>query len=167
MRWQKVRLCCLALVRTTPGAVILRLRRLFLSSSSDKPIHVSTSRKARCEGGSTRCRFYPPPARAALNVPCFEGLSPTSGENSTSPLIRSAVSNLPLNIKVPASRPTLPIMNSTALEKVTEFASPRLHFASEDVAPPQPWFSDRAARTCLFRRLARQSEGSGGLHSQK
>jgi len=137
MRWQKVRLCCLALVRTTPGAVILRLRRLFLSSSSDKPIHLSTSRKARCEGGSTRCRFYPPPARAALNVPCFEGLSPTSGENSTSPLIRSAVSNLPLNIKVPASRPTLPSINSTAPEKVTEFASPRLHFASEDVAPPQ------------------------------
>ena len=28
MRWQKVRLCCLALVRATPGAVILRLRRL-------------------------------------------------------------------------------------------------------------------------------------------
>ena len=40
MRWQKVRLCCLALVRTTPGAVILRLRRLFLSSSSEKPIHL-------------------------------------------------------------------------------------------------------------------------------
>src|SRR6266576_2082793 len=34
-----------------------------------------------------------PPARTALNVPCLDGLSPTSGENSTSPVIKSAVSN--------------------------------------------------------------------------
>src|SRR2546430_10627020 len=40
MRWQKVRLWCLACVPTPPGAVILRLRRLFLSSSSEKPIHL-------------------------------------------------------------------------------------------------------------------------------
>src|SRR5437667_11186119 len=81
--------------------------------------------------------FYPPPARAALNVPCFEGLSPTSGENSTSPLIRSAVSNLPLNIKLPASRPTLPSINSTGPDNVSEFSSPRLHFASDAVLSPQ------------------------------
>ena len=45
--------------------------------------------------------------RVALNVPCFEGRSPTSGANSTSPLIESGVSNFPLNINVPASRPDI------------------------------------------------------------
>jgi hypothetical protein len=48
-------------------------------------------------------------ARTALNVPCFEGPSPTSGEKSTSPVIKSGVSSLPLHVNVPASRPTLPI----------------------------------------------------------
>jgi hypothetical protein len=63
-------------------------------------------------------------SRTALNVPCFEGPSPTSGEKSTSPAIKSGVSNFPLNVKVPASRPTLPIRNSTGPENVTELASP-------------------------------------------
>ena len=77
------------------------------------------------------------PLRTALNVPCFDGRSPTDGENSTSPEIKSAVSNFPLHINVPASRPTLPSRNSTGPEKVTEFPSPRLHFASEGLAPVQ------------------------------
>src|SRR5437660_12799054 len=81
--------------------------------------------------------FHPPLARTALNVPCFDGLSPTSGENSTSPVIRSAFSNFPLKTNVPASRPTLPSKNSTAPENVTELSSPRVHFASEGVADPQ------------------------------
>src|SRR5438132_10582727 len=43
-------------------------------------------------------RTYPcyprhPWLRVALNVPCFDGRSPKSGANSTSPLIESAVSN--------------------------------------------------------------------------
>ncbi|HEY2800555.1 MAG TPA: hypothetical protein VGI85_08175 [Chthoniobacterales bacterium] len=67
--------------------------------------------------------FYPPAARIALNVPLF-GLSPTRGENSTWPVIKLGVSNLPLNANVPASRPTLPIGNSTAPENVTAFPSP-------------------------------------------
>ena len=37
------------------------------------------------------------------DLACFEGKSPTSGENSTSPVIESAVSNLPWNTSVPAS----------------------------------------------------------------
>src|SRR5438874_9073985 len=74
--------------------------------------------------------------RTALNVPCFEGLSPTSGANSTSPLIESGVPNFPLNINVPGSRPTLPSGNSTAPENVTEFWSPGVHFASEGFAGP-------------------------------
>src|SRR4029453_1889835 len=76
-------------------------------------------------------------SRTALNVPCFESLSPTSGENSSSPVIKSGVSSLPLNVKVPASRPTLPIRNSTGPENVTEFPSPRVHFASEGLPPVQ------------------------------
>ena len=60
-------------------------------------------------------------SRVALNAPCFDGLSPTSGANSTSPLIESGVWNFPLNINVPASRPTFPSGNSTAPENVTEF----------------------------------------------
>jgi hypothetical protein len=44
--------------------------------------------------------FYPSPARTALNVPLFEGLSPTRGENSTSPVIKLSVSNFPLNTNV-------------------------------------------------------------------
>jgi hypothetical protein len=72
-----------------------------------------------------------------LNVPCFEGPSPTSGENSTSPVIKSGVSNFPLSVKVPASRPTLPIRNSTGPDNVTDFPSPGVHFASEGLAPPQ------------------------------
>src|SRR5262245_8159223 len=75
--------------------------------------------------------------RTALNVPGFEGCSPTSGEKSASPVIRSAVSNFPLHVNVPTSRPTLPIRNSTRPENVTEFPSPRVHFASEGLAPPQ------------------------------
>ena len=81
-------------------------------------------------------KFYPPAARIALNVPLFEGLSPTRGENSTSPVIRSDVSNFPLNTNVPASRPTLPSMNSTGPENVTEFPCSWLHFASEGLAGP-------------------------------
>src|SRR5215475_11398718 len=80
--------------------------------------------------------FYFTP-RTALKVPCFDGRSPTDGENSTSPVIESAVSNLPLNAKVPASRPTLPIRNSTRPENVTKLPSPRVHFASEGFTLPQ------------------------------
>src|SRR6476620_8491540 len=76
-------------------------------------------------------------ARTALNVPCFEGPSPTSGENSASPVIKSGLSNFPLRVKVPASRPTLPSRNSTGPEKVTELPSPGVHFASEGLEPPQ------------------------------
>ena len=76
-------------------------------------------------------------ARTALNVPSFEGPSPTSGENSASPVIKSGLSNFPLSVKVPASRPTLPIRNSTGPENVTDFPSPGVHFASEDLAPAQ------------------------------
>jgi len=76
-------------------------------------------------------------ARTALNAPCFEGLSLPSGENSASPVIRSALSNFPLHSNVPASRPTLPIRNSTGPENVTEFPSLRFHFASEGFAFPQ------------------------------
>ena len=76
-------------------------------------------------------------SRTALNVPCFDGPSPTSGEKSTSPVIKSGVSNFPLNVKVPASRPTLPIRNSTGPENVTEFPSAGVHFASEGLAPAQ------------------------------
>src|SRR5437667_4525349 len=112
--------------------------------------------------------FHPPPARTALNVPCFDGLSPTSGENSTSPVIRSAASNFPLNTNVPASRPTFPIINSTGPEKVTEFPSPRLHFASEGLSAPQtfergscscnvpfpsPCASKRRERGCSFAKV--------------
>jgi len=76
-------------------------------------------------------------ARTALKVPCFDGRSPTSGENSASPVIKSGVSNFPLHANVPASRPTLPRRNSTGPENVTAFPSPRDHFAPEDVAAPQ------------------------------
>jgi len=75
--------------------------------------------------------------RTALNVPYFDGRSPTDGENSTSPEIKSAVSNFPLQVSVPASRPTLPSRNSTGPEKVTEFPSSRVHFASEALVPTQ------------------------------
>src|SRR5262249_6462515 len=75
--------------------------------------------------------------RTALNVPCFEGPSPTSGEKSTSPVIKSGLSNFPLSVKFPASRPTLPIKNSTGPENVTELPSTAVHFASEGVPPPQ------------------------------
>jgi len=42
-----------------------------------------------------------------------------------------------LHVNVPASRPTLPIRNSTRPESVTKLPSPRVHFASEGFAPPQ------------------------------
>ncbi len=61
-------------------------------------------------------------------------------------MIRLAVSNFPVNTNVPASRPTLPIINSTAPEKVTEVLSPRLHFASEGVADPQTF--ERGSCSC-------------------
>src|SRR5438445_4552051 len=86
--------------------------------------------------GSAKFQTYVP-LRTALNVPCLDGRSPTDGENSTSPEIKSAVSNFPLQVNIPASRPTLPSRNSTGPENVTEFPSPRLHFASEDLAPLQ------------------------------
>ena len=76
-------------------------------------------------------------SRTALNVPCFEGPSPTSGEKSASPVIKSGVSNFPLSVKIPASRPTLPSGNSTGPENVNELPSPGVHFASEELAPPQ------------------------------
>jgi len=76
-------------------------------------------------------------SRTALNVPCFEGPSPTVGEKSASPVIKSGLSNFPLSVKFPASRPTLPSRNSTGPENITELPSPGLHFASEGLAPPQ------------------------------
>src|SRR5215831_17293857 len=94
------------------------------------------------QGAVTQRTACPPPAalrlsksgasaycfsRTALKVPCFDGRSPTDGENSTSPVIKSGVSNFPLHVNVPGSRPTLPSKNSTAPENVTEFSSPRLH----------------------------------------
>lgn len=75
--------------------------------------------------------------RVALNVPLFEGLSPTRGEKSTSPAIELCVSNFPLNTNLPASRPTLPIGNSIGPENVTEFPSPVVHVASEALSVPQ------------------------------
>src|SRR6266496_5485755 len=116
----------------------LRVWRLILASSSEKPIHqvrgwdaLSSTRwqtdAALPPNFRRRVRspeFYPPAARIALNVPLFEGPSPTRGENSTSPVIEPSVPNFPLNTNVPASRPTLPIRNSTAPENVTEFPSP-------------------------------------------
>ena len=99
-------------------------------------------------------------ARTALNVPCFEGRSPTSGEKSTSPVIKSGVSNFPLHVNVPASRPTLPIRNSTGPENVTEFRSPGVHFASEGLAPPKLWIADPSPSKCLFHRFVHQSAGN-------
>ena len=89
------------------------------------------------DGGQAKFSKTYVPLRTALNVPCFDGRSPTDGENSTSPEITSALSNFPLQVNVPGSRPTLPSRNSTGPEKVTEFPSPRLHFASEGLAPVQ------------------------------
>src|SRR5438552_7874822 len=90
----------------------------------------------RRRAGSAKFQTYVP-LRTALNVPCFDGRSPTDGENSTSPEIKSAVSNFPLHINIPASRPTLPSRNSTGPEKITEFPSPRVHVPSEGFAAPQ------------------------------
>src|SRR5215472_14676098 len=86
---------------------------------------------------STRLPLHYSLVRTALNVPCFVGLSPTSGEKSTSPVIKSGVSNFPLHVNVPASRPTLPRRNSTGPENVTEVPSTRVHFASEALSAPQ------------------------------
>ena len=107
-------------------------------AANDARMHLSL-RIASRRGGQACAKFSKAyvPLRIALNVPCLDGRSPTDGENSTSPVIKSAVSNFPLQINVPASRPTLPSRNSTGAEKVTEFPSPRLHFASEGLAPPQ------------------------------
>src|SRR5207244_10323656 len=94
--------------------------------------------------------FHPPAARIALNVPLFEGLSPMSGENSTSPVIKLSVSNFPLNTNVPASRPTLPSINSTRPENVTEFPCSWLHFASEGLAGPQTFNFGSSIRKVPF-----------------
>ena len=83
-----------------------------------------------------RCSFVQSFTRTALNVPGLEDLCPTKGENSTFPAIKSEVSNLPLNVNVPASRPILPSGNSIGPEKVSEFASPRVHLASEGLVSP-------------------------------
>lgn len=102
-------------------------------------------------------------ARTALNVPCFDGLSPTDGENSTSPVIECAVSNLPRNTIVPASRPTLPSINSTGPENVTEFPPLKVHFASETLADPQTFDCGSAAikvpfpSACASKRTERCS----------
>src|SRR5581483_2003350 len=74
--------------------------------------------------------------RVALKTPCLDGLSPTAGEKSTSPVITSDPSNFPRHVKVPASRPTLPMRNSTGAEKVTAFAWSFDHFAAKDVGAP-------------------------------
>src|SRR5438093_1244065 len=52
--------------------------------------------------------------------------------------------------RVPASRPTLPIRNSTGPEKVTEFPSLRVHFASEDVAGPHTFNFGSSSRKVPF-----------------
>ena len=84
--------------------------------------------------------------RTALNVPCFVGLSPTSGEKSASPVIKSGVSNFPLHVNVPASRPMLPRRNSSGPENVTEVPSTRVHFASEALSAPQTF--ERGSWSC-------------------
>jgi hypothetical protein len=91
--------------------------------------------RPRRAGSAEFSKIYVP-LRTALNVPCFDGRSPTDGENSTSPEIKSAFSNFPLQVNVPASRPTFPSINSTGAEKLTESLS-TLHLASKDVGAPQ------------------------------
>jgi hypothetical protein len=81
--------------------------------------------------------YFPPAARTALNVPCLEARSPTEGENSTTPVTESGFSNLPFNVNIPGSRPTLPTANSIGPAKVSEFPLPRVHFASEELVAPQ------------------------------
>ena len=71
-----------------------------------------------------RPQLYYVGARSALKVSCLDGRSPMDGENSTSPVIESGASNFPLNVKVPALRPTLPRRNSTVPDNVIEFSSP-------------------------------------------
>ena len=54
-----------------------------------------------------------------------------------SPVIEPSVPNFPFKINVPASRPTLPIGNSTLPENIMEPSSPWIHFASQGPASPQ------------------------------
>ena len=130
----------------------------------------STLRKAALPYLSAQCSVKPIRvirvlclwlARTALKVPSFDGRSPTRGENSASPVIKSAVSNFPLHVNVPASRPTLPIRNSTGPENVTEFPSSRVHFASEGSASPQTLDCGSVTAKCLCRRFVHQSAGNG------
>jgi hypothetical protein len=114
--------------RAAPFAVALRL-------TGKTHRAAKTPLPARAEGRAEFSKTYVP-LRTALKVPCFDGRSPTDGENSTSPEIKSAVSNFPLQVNVPASRPTFPTINSTGAEKLTESLS-TLHFASKDVGAPQ------------------------------
>src|SRR6476469_5204415 len=109
--------------RYAPKVTILLLFRMAQPGALHNVQHApSVALRVSKSGASAYCF-----SRTALNVPCFDGRSPTDGENSTSPVIKSGVSNFPLHVNVPGSRPTLPSKNSTAPEKVTEFSSPRLH----------------------------------------
>ena len=75
-------------------------------------------------------------------------------------MIESGASNFPLNVKVPASRPTLPIKNSTAPENVIAFSSPRLHCASEALDPSQTLDLGSAATKLPFQsaRASKRTE---------
>ena len=100
-----------------PQRVEMRLRRLIFAPSASGFAIVSP----RQADPPRRLPLRYSLVRTALNVPCFVGLSPTSGEKLTSPVIKSGVSNFPLHVNVPTSRPTLPRRNSTLPENVTEF----------------------------------------------
>ncbi len=108
--------------------------------------------------------------RVALNVPVLDGTacgsfgSCSGGKRATSPEMEFSASNLPLQIKVPARRPTLPIGNSTGPANVTRCSSPCVHLAAAGSAGSTIFdlgsctSREPAPAACASKRNARRVE---------
>ena len=133
-------------------------------SRCGKPIHLDLS--ARLLGQAYRVSIRGPLPivlrERGLKVPCFDGRSPTDGENSTSPVIKSGVSNFLCTLTFPGRAPHCLARTPPHQRRLS--SSLRLHSIEPRRLGSIPNFGSRSAAATLPFPSARHQSALSGAH---